>query len=185
MKSNVFMISGPSGSGQDSVIEGLKKILDFEKIVTTTTRKIRPNETDGKSYYFVSKKEFEKMIEENKFFEYALEDNGNYYGGTYEELERVKKIGKPVIWKIDYQGVIAGKELIPEAKSILIYIPQEMIPERLRKRGHRSDDFIEARIKHSRGWYENERIFDYKVYNKEGELEKTVQKVAKIIKENI
>lgn len=184
MKSNIFIISGPSGSGQDSVINGLKKIVDFERIITTTTRQIRPGEKEGESYYFVTKEKFLKMIGENKFFEYALEDNGNYYGGTYEEIERVKKLGKPVIWKVDYQGVIAGKKIVPSAKSILIYIPQELISSRLVQRGHKSEEFIKGRIEHSRGWYENEKIFDYKVYNKEGKLNETVEIVAKIINEN-
>lgn len=184
MQSKIFIISGPSGSGQDSVIEGLKKIIDFEKIITTTTRKIRPGEVEGKSYYFITKKEFKKRIKEKKFFEYAIEDDGNYYGGTFEEIERVKKLQKIILWKVDYQGVIAGKKIVPDAKSILIYIPKEQIPERLRKRGHRSEEFIHNRIKHSEGWYENENIFDYKVYNKEGKLEKTVEKVAEIIKKN-
>ncbi len=184
MKSNIFIISGPSGSGQDSVIRGLEKIIDLEKIITTTTRPMRPGEKNGVSYYFVTKKEFEIMIKEKKFFEYAIEDNGHYYGGTYQEIKRVKKTNKPVIWKIDYQGVITGKKLIPEAKSILIYIPQELIPARLKKRGHRSEEFIKARIKHSQGWYENKNIFNYKVNNEEGKLEKTISEVAKIIREN-
>jgi guanylate kinase len=185
MSSNIFILSGPSGSGQDSVIDGLKKIIDLERIITTTTRPMRPGEINGKSYYFISREEFKKMIKENKFFEFALEDNGNYYGGTYEELERAKSTDKPVVWKVDYQGVVAGKKLVPDAKSILIYIPQELIPIRLEKRGHKSKEFIEARIEHSQGWYKNENIFDYKVYNKEGKLDETIKKIAEIIKDNI
>jgi guanylate kinase len=182
--SNIFIISGPSGSGQDSVIKELKGEFELDKIITTTTRKMRPEDQEGVSYYFISKEAFKKGIEENKFFEYALEDNGNYYGGTFSELERVKKSKKPVIWKIDYKGVLNAKKIIPEAKSILIHIPIELIRSRLEKRGE-SPETITSRIEYSRGWYNNENIFDYKITNEEGKLEKTVKQVAKIIKNNL
>lgn len=182
-QSNVFILSGPSGAGEDSVIEKLKNYIDFDKIVTTTTRPMRSEDKEGISYYFLSKEEFKKAIQEKKFFEYALEDNGNYYGGTYEELEKAQKKNKPVIWKVDYKGVIAGKKLLPKAKSILIYIPLEMIRKRLEKRGE-SEEMIKIRMEYAKGWYENEEIFDYKVFNEEGKLDETVKKVAEIIKKN-
>lgn len=181
--SNIFILSGPAGAGEDSVIKKLKNFIDFDKVVTTTTRAMRPEDKEGVSYYFVSQEEFKRGIAENKFFEYALEDNGNYYGGTYEELERVKKSERPVIWKVEYQGVIAGKKILPEAKSIFIYIPFDMIEKRLRVRGE-SEEVIKSRLKYARGWYENEAIFDYKVVNEEGKLDETVKKVAEIIKSN-
>jgi len=182
--SNIFIISGPSGAGEDSVIKKLKDFINFDKVVTTTTRAMRPEDKEGVSYYFVTKEEFERGIEENKFFEYALEDNGNYYGGTYAELERVKKSNNPVIWKVEYQGVIAGKKILPEAKSIFIYIPFEMIEKRLKARGE-SEKVINSRLSYAKGWYENEEIFDYKVLNEEGKLDETVKKVAEIIKSNL
>ena len=182
--SNIFIISGPSGAGEDSVIKKLKNHIDFDKIVTTTTRAIRPEDEEGVSYYFISEEEFKKGIEENKFFEYALEDNGNYYGGTYEELERVKKSLKPVIWKVDFNGVVNSKKILPESKSIFIYIPLEIIKERLKKRGE-SEEVIASRLEYAKGWYDNEDAFDFKVINEEGKLEETVQKVAEIIKNNL
>ena len=181
---NIFIISGPSGSGQDSIIRELKKRLDFDKIITTTTRSIRPEDIDGVSYYFISKEEFKDKISKNEFFEYALEDNGNYYGGTYAELNRIKKSQKPVIWKIDYKGVLNAKKILPEAKSIFIYIPVGLISSRLRKRGE-SEEMIKSRIEYAKGWYENENIFDYKIENREGELGFAVNEVLKIIKNEI
>lgn len=181
--SKIFIISGPAGAGEDSVIKGLKDLVEFDKVVTTTTRAMRPEDKEGVSYYFVTKEEFKKGIEENKFFEYALEDNGNYYGGTYAELERVKKSDKPVIWKVEYQGVLAGKKILPEAKSIFIYIPFEMIEKRLRVRGE-SEEVIKSRLEYAKGWYDNESAFDYKVVNEEGKLDETVKKVLEIIKSN-
>lgn len=181
--SKIFILTGPAGAGEDSVIRKLGKYINFDKIVATTSRSMRPEDKEGVSYYFISKEEFEKRIEDNKFFEYALEDNGNYYGGTYEELKRVEKSSMPVIWKIDYKGVINAKKLLPEVKSIYLYIPPELIEKRLRNRGD-SSEVIKSRIEYAKGWYDNENIFDFKVENKEGKLEETIERVAEIIKQN-
>lgn len=182
-KSNIFVISGPSGSGQDSVIRGLRKEIDLAKIVTTTTRAMRPEDAEGVSYNFISKEEFEKGIRENKFFEWALEDNGNYYGVPFEKIEEIKQSPKPVIWKVDYKGVMAAKKLLPEAISIFIYIPFKLIKSRLERRGE-SQETIKSRLEYAKGWYDNEKIFDYKVTNEEGKLDETVKKVLEIIKNN-
>lgn len=184
-KTNLFIISGPSGAGEDSIIAGLKKEFPIEKIVTTTTREIRPNEIDGQDYYFISKKEFERDIKENKFFEWAEEDNGQLYGGTFKELRRVQALEDKIgIWKIDYKGALKAKEIFPNVKSIFIYIPMNIIEKRLRSRGSHSDEFIAARLEYSKGWFANRDIFDFEVENKEGKLEETIQKVKNIILNN-
>ena len=179
-----FILSGPSGAGEDSVIAGLGHHLEFEKVITTTSRPMRTGECQGNPYYFMSRDDFEKGIGENKFVEYAVQDGGNYYGGTYQELDRVKKLNRSVIWKLDWQGAISGKKMFPDAVAIYIYIPPEVIEKRLRLRGD-AEEIIKARLDFSKGWYENEKIFDYKVENKEGELDKTIDQVVEIIKKNI
>ncbi len=184
MKNNIFIISGPSGAGEDSVIKGLKKIYSTEKIITTTTRNIRPNEINGKDYYFINKEEFQTKIKNNEFFEWAEEDNGQFYGGTLSEIERVRKSRKIGIWKIDYKGVMAAKKLLPEAISIFIYVPLETIRRRLEKRGIHDEKFINSRLNYAQGWFDNEHIFNYKVENVENKLAETIEKVANIIKNN-
>lgn len=180
--SNLFIISGPSGAGEDSVIEGLKKIFDIAKIVTTTTRPIRPTEKNGREYYFISKENFLDKIDNDEFFEWAEEDNSQLYGGTKAELKRIKESDKVGIWKVDYKGVLNAKEIEPEAVSIFIKIPIETVEKRLRQRGNATEEFIKDRIEYAQGWYDNEDKFDYIVENKQGELDKTIQKVANIIK---
>ncbi len=184
MKNNIFIISGPSGAGEDSVIKGIKKLFSVEKIITTTTRTIRPGEIDGRDYYFVSKPVFKQMIKNGKFFEWAEEDNGQLYGGTLAEIERVKNSNKIGLWKIDYKGVIAAKKLLPEAISIFIYIPLNTIKKRLKNRKNCSKEFIKSRIDYAQGWFDNEEIFDYKVENVENKLDETIKKIANIIKNN-
>jgi guanylate kinase len=185
MKNNIFIISGPSGAGEDSVIKGIKKVLPIEKIVTTTTREKRPGEKEGVDYYFIDKKTFKEKIKKNEFYEWAEEDSGNLYGGTFKEIERVKNSRKIGIWKIDYKGVINAKKIIPEAISIFLYIPIEKVKKRLIARNCHSEDFIKSRLDYARGWFENEHIFNYKIENKEGKLDETIKKVVNTIKKEI
>ena len=181
---NIFIISGPSGAGEDSIIDGLKKCFPIEKVVTTTTRKMRQGESQKNPYYFIPKEKFKKGIKQGNFFEYAEEDNNNFYGVTREEINRVKKSGNIVIWKIDYKGVISAKKLIPEAVSILINVPLDVIEKRIRKRNEVTEEFVESRLEYARGWYENRHIFDYTIKNKEGKLNEAIEAVKSIIKQD-
>ena len=73
MTENIFIISGPSGSGQDSLIEGLRRDFEIERVITTTDRLMRLGEGQGYPYYFISPQEFEQKIAEGAFLEYARE----------------------------------------------------------------------------------------------------------------
>lgn len=181
----IFIISGPSGSGQDSIIEGLKKILPIKRVITTTTRLMRPTEKQGQPYYFISQEEFLKKIKEKKFLEYAKEYNGNYYGVTFEEMARVKRIKKIGIWKIEYQGVITAKKLMPKIIAICINAPLKILAQRIKKRDNASEKFIETRLKYTKKWLKHLDVYDYVVVNQEGKLDETVKKVADIIKRHV
>ncbi|MDD4901105.1 MAG: hypothetical protein PHS62_03270 [Patescibacteria group bacterium] len=181
-KNNIFIISGPSGSGQDSVIEGLKKYFPLERVVTTTTRPMRPGEKPGQPYYFIALNEFLKRIKEKKFLEYAKEYNGNYYGVTREEMARVKRGGKIGIWKIEYQGVMAAKKLIPGIIAICINAPLKVLIDRIKKRDKASAEYLAARTKYTKEWLKHLGIYDYVVINEQGKLDQTIEKTAKIIK---
>ncbi|MCK5459716.1 guanylate kinase [Candidatus Parcubacteria bacterium] len=184
-KNRLFIISGPSGAGEDSVISGLKKCLNIEKIITTTTRKIRPDETRGKEYYFISKQEFKKSIANDEFFEYAEEDNAQFYGVKNRAIKKALNCDKIGIWKIDYKGVITAKKLIPQIIAILILPPSlEILGQRLLKRGE-TKEFIKQRMNYAKGWLKNKNIFDYRIINRENRLAETVKEVKKIILQNI
>ena len=85
---NIFVIYGPSGSGQDSVIEGVQKLIAVERVITTVTRPMRQAESQGHPYYFISRDQFEKKIEQKELLEYLQKFDGVYYGVTTEEVER-------------------------------------------------------------------------------------------------
>jgi len=180
-KNKLFIISGPSGAGEDSIIQGLKKLLPIEKVVTTTTRAKRAGESDGDPYYFISKEEFEKGISENKFFEYAEEYNNQFYGVKEEEIKRVLNCGKIGIWKIEYKGVMTAKKLIPEVVAIFVMAPSlEIIRQRLLKRGE-SEEFIEERMVYTTEWLKHKDVYDYEVINHEGKLDEAINEVKEII----
>lgn len=183
---NLIIISGPSGSGQDSVIEGLQKILPIERVVTTTTRKKRKNERQGKPYYFITRQNFENNIKTKQFIEWAQEYNNNYYGVTRNEIDRVKNSKKIGIWKIEYQGVLTAKKLFPRINAILIYSPLKNLEARIRRRNPEyNNEFIKERLNYTKNFLKHKHIYDYKISNREGKLEETISKTANIIKKII
>lgn len=179
---NIFIISGPSGVGEDSIIKGLKKILPIEVVITSTTREMRPGESQGNPYYFISKEEFEKGIEENNFYEWAKEYNDNLYGVTKEEIKRIGNSEKIGIWKIEYKGVITAKKLIPNIVAIFINAPLDILEKRIRSRSNVSEEYVKERLEYTKKWLKHKDIYDYEVENEEGKLDETIKKVYDIIK---
>ena len=180
-KNKLFIISGPSGAGEDSVIEELRKFFPVERVITTTTRKKRSDVFSEDPYYFISKEEFEKGISENRFFEYAREYNNQFYGVTNEEIQRVIKSGRIGIWKIEYKGVITMKKIMPEVVAILIITPSlEVMKQRLLRRGE-SEEFVRQRMDYTKEWLKHKDIYDYEVINYEGKLDEAVEEVKGII----
>lgn len=181
---NVFIISGPSGAGEDSIIEGLAESFPLGRAITTTTRLPRPGESEGHPYYFLSLEEFQKKIESGDFAEYAKQYNGNLYGITKQEFDRITRSGKIVLWKIDYQGVETAKRLFPDIIAILITAPLNILEERIRRRDHPSEEFLRERMAYSEEWLKHTNIYDYVVENEEGKLDEAIQKVRTIIRQH-
>lgn len=184
---NLFIISGPSGSGKDTIIEALSTALPIERVVTTTTRAPRPGESEGSPYYFVSHSDFETFIKDGALAEYAQVDNGEFYGVTKQELERASHSGKIGIWKIDYQGVLTAKKLFPTIIAILIVAPSlAILEERIRERDHSPENYIAERMAYSREWLDHleelRKIYDYTVTNEQGKLSEAVAAVGTILR---
>lgn len=178
----IFIITGPAGAGEDSVIEGLKKYFKIDRAITTTSRKKRLDEKNNVDYYFITEKEFRKKIASNEFIEWAEEDRGKLYGGTHAEIDKLSRSKNVAIWKIDYKGALKAKELLSNIIIIYLHILPKVVEKRLKQRGQTSEEFIKARVEYAKGWYDNEDKFDYKIENREGELEKTIEKAVTIIK---
>jgi guanylate kinase len=180
---NIVIISGPSGAGEDSIIDGLKSHVKVNRIITTSTREMRAGESDGSPYYFISEEEFQKKIESGEMVEWAKQYNGNVYGVTRAELERVGALPGIGMWKIEYQGVIAAKKLFPGIKAIFIMADSlDVLAERIRARGGASEEYIQERMEYTKEWLRHEDIYDYKVINRQGKLDEAVAEVVEILR---
>jgi len=181
----VFIISGPSGAGEDSVIEGLKKIINFNRVITTVTRKKRTGESEKHPYYFITVDKFKKLIKEQALLEWAIV-YGDYRGCTKQEISRLLKLKRPILWKVDWQGVKTIKKALPEAVSIFVApASYQSLEKRLIARGTDSVATIKERKAETIEWLKHKSVYDYVIINADGKLKQTIQKVAKIIKNRL
>jgi guanylate kinase len=180
---NMFVIYGPSGSGQDAILRGIGKLLPIEQTITTTTRVMRPNESDGHPYHFISREKFLEGITQEKFIEYAKTYNDDYYGLTKEEFERVRHSGRIGVWRTDFQGALTAKRLFPKITVLFIHAPLSVLESRIRRRDNPSEAYLEKRLRYIKEWLPK-CIYDYKIENEEGKLDEAIQKVFAIIKEH-
>ena len=178
----LLVISGPSGVGKDTVVQRMKERgLPFHFVVTATTREKRPNETNGKDYWFVSKDEFARMIDENELIEYAVV-YGDYKGIPKWEVRDALASGKDVVMRIDVQGAETVRKLVPEALLIFITCESEgELERRLRERKTESSDSLSLRIATARKELQRIQSFDYVIVNRDFHLDDTVNKVRAII----
>jgi guanylate kinase len=179
-KGLLFVLSGPSGVGKDTLLkELLKTDLKITKCVTYTTRPPRPGEVDGVDYKFVSLAEFEELKKNNAFLEWA-EVGGNLYATPKDFVEKKLQEGEDVILKIDVQGAMRVKELFPEAILIFIAPPSlEVLGERMRKRGSPEEE-IKRRLQIASREMEMSKNYQFVLVN--NDLEETLQKLYELIK---
>ncbi len=178
----LFIISGPSGVGKDTVIEGLKKFdLDFGWVITTTDRPIRKGEIQGKPYYHIPSEEFARKLREGEFIEYEYIHNFRY-GTTFKALEDLLKQFQIVIWKGCPQSLENLQKIAPEAILIAILPPSfAFIEKRLRKRGSDSKVSIQERIILAKKEIEFLQPVKYKVINLENKPELASREIFEII----
>ena len=163
---SLVVVSGFAGTGKGTVMKELLKRYDsYALSISATTRNPRPGEVDGREYFFKTKEEFEQMIEEGAFVEYACYV-GNYYGTPKQYVEEQLAAGKDVILEIEIQGALNIKKQFPEALLLFIAPPSaDVLKQRLTDRGTETQEVIEQRlaraVEESRG-IEN---YDYLVVN--------------------
>ena len=176
-----MVISGPAGSGKGTVIKRLlEKTGGFEYSVSATTRSPRPGEVDGVNYFFLSREEFEKRIENDDMLEYANYCQ-NYYGTPKKEAFAVLESGKNLILEIEVKGAKQIKEKFPDAVTVLVVPPSYRVLEaRLRGRGTETDEVIVERLNTSRQELENFNKYDYVIVNEEGQIEKAVDSIIEV-----
>lgn len=177
----LYIVSGPSGVGKGTI---LKKLLernpDLSLSVSATTRKPRTEDKEGVTYFFKTKDEFEKMIEDKEFLEWAVY-NGNYYGTPCGPVEESLAAGKDIILEIDVQGAVNVMNSIDGGVFVFIAPPDEKtLYERLRGRGTESDEEIEKRVAAAAAELKLKDKYDYIVVN--DCLDTAVENIENIMK---
>ncbi len=179
----LVVISAPSGTGKTTVVKRLlEKIPNVVASVSFTTRPMRENENDGVDYFFVDKREFLTMVDNNEFIEHATVF-GNYYGTEKESLSNNLKKGVNVILEIDWQGAQQVKEKLPYCIMIFLIPPsKEVLLARLKNRGTDSEGEIENRFNQAVSDLNESNKFDHVLVNDQIEL--SVENIALCIEGN-
>lgn len=165
-RGNLIVLSGPSGAGKGTVRQALDRYRgDIWYSISATTRTPRPGEEHGKDYYFVSREEFEAMLEAGKMLEWAKVYD-YYYGTPREPVEQAMEHGSDVILEIDVQGALQVKESQPQAILIFLLPPSAReLENRLRARSSEPPEEIELRLKWAKREVKYINKYDYLVIN--------------------
>ena len=168
--------------GKDSVIDGLKKLgRPYHFTVTATTRTIRPGETNGIDYIFLSREEFRHMIEQNDLLEWA-EVYGNLYGVPKFQVTDALNRGQDVIMKIDVQGAATVRKLHPDALLIFLEPPDmKSLEERMRIRNTESETDFQTKLKTAFREMNEASWFDHRIVNPDGHLDDAIAAIDRII----
>lgn len=177
----LFIISGSSGVGKGTVISGfLKKNPDFQLSISNTTRTAREGEIDKINYFFTTKEDFKKSIQNDEFLEWA-EFSDNYYGTKKSFIKKCFEENKNIILEIDTQGALQIKEKMSNAVLIFIAPPSyQDLEYRLRNRHTESEEAIAKRLDFVKMEIKNSERFDYRIIN--DKVETTIEELEKIIK---
>lgn len=165
-KGSVYIISGPSGSGKDTLLNVLfKKHPEIAFSISSVTRGMRKGEVEGEKYNFISREAFEKMIAEDALLEYNLYVE-NYYGTPKAPVVEATEKGLDIIIEVDVNGASNIRKKLPEAISIFIMPPSfSELERRLRGRGTESEEVIKNRLTAALAEIKRATEYDYIVVN--------------------
>ena len=181
----LYVIAAPSGAGKTTIVkEILRTNPELVFSVSATTRYKRENETDGEDYFFFSKEDFRKMIENNELVEYETLFNGDYYGTLRSFVNENLEKNRSVIFDIDVNGALNIKKIYGERAKLIFIMPPdiETLKERLKKRATESPEQISERIKRVDLEIGKKNDFDYIVVN--DDLQKAVSEVENFLNIN-
>lgn len=178
----IFIISGPSGVGKDTVIEQLRDVFPNAKyVVTATTRPMRAGEIDGVHYQFMAKDAFVEGIQNDAFIENALVYD-NHYGVPKQPIIDGLADDRDVIIKVDVKGAATLRRLIPNTISIFL-APESMeaLLTRLRDRKTDDPDVLMKRFQTASAELDEVKNFNYVVFNEDEQLDAAVKSIVNIV----
>jgi guanylate kinase len=176
----LLVVSGPSGSGKSSIVRELLDRLDVEFSVSVTTRLPRPGERHGDHYNFVSRRDFEAMIENGELLEWAIYNN-RFYGTPAAPIEQAVAEGRDILLEIEIQGARQVREQRPDAVMFFVAPPSmDELERRLRRRGDTSEEDIEDRLEIAeQEMQEAPILFDHVIINED--LDRAIEDIVGLI----
>jgi guanylate kinase len=164
----LFVVSAPSGAGKTTLIRRVMDRMDGLRFsVSHTTRPHRGGEREAEDYFFVSEGEFQAMIREDRFLEWARVHE-NFYGTSRAWVEERMQRGEDVVLDIDVQGASQVKERVPESVHVLVFPPSyEVLRTRLISRGSDRVEAVERRLLNARAELDRFPMYDYVIINEE------------------
>lgn len=180
----LFLISAPSGSGKSSLVSRLRSLVEnLEFSVSWTTRAARGSEQEAREYHFISREEFQRMLDRDEFLEHA-DVFGNFYGTARRSLSDAFSKGKDLLLDIDVQGAAQVRAKVPDAVTVFLLPPTpEDLATRLRGRsraeGSVNEEVIDRRLAKARQEIENYSEYDYILVN--DILDRAVEEMAAIV----
>lgn len=181
----LIIISAPSGTGKSTIIERLlrENDLNLHFSISATSRKPRGEEKNGQEYYFLSPEEFKRKIEANEFVEYEEVYKDNYYGTLKNEVDRILRDEKNVIFDVDVVGAQSIKKYYGDRALAIFILPPsiEELRTRLEKRGTDSAETIKQRVAKAQKEMEYAHLFDLRFVNDDlvlciGQIKSAIQK---------
>ncbi len=179
-KGSLIIISGPSGSGKDTVLKKLfEKMPEIEFSISSVSRPMREGEIQGEKYNFITPEQFEQMIVDDALLEYNVYC-GNYYGTPKAPVERCIASGGEIILEVDVNGAANVRKNCPDNFSVFIAPPSfDVLRNRLTNRGTETADVIEKRLNQAKNELERAKEYDYVVVN--DDLDEAVEDLKNII----
>ncbi|HEY6712982.1 MAG TPA: guanylate kinase [Rubrobacter sp.] len=185
MRGRLIVVSGPSGAGKSTLIRAsLEEVPELAYSVSATTRRPRPGEVDGRDYIFLSRREFERWIQEGRFLEWA-EYSGNLYGTPERKVEEFLNEGKSVILELELQGARQVRVKRPDAVMVFVRAPSlEETRRRLTGRATESEAALESRLATAVGEVAARDEFDHEVINENRERARKdmIEKMESIVR---
>ena len=178
----LFVLSAPSGTGKDTVIQTLKEQgVDFYVVASVTTRRPRQGEGDGNPYHFVDHETFNRMVANDELLEYA-NVHGNWYGQPRKSIRDNLQAGRDVLLKIDVQGAATVRRKVPEAVFIFL-VPEsvEELAQRLDARKTETQEERQRRLADAQLELAEKDWYDYIILNKQGHVEEAVDRLRAIM----